>query len=47
MRKRREELSRVYGGLSAEQARERIKQSLKNNPSWKKPPQGKATKEGT
>jgi hypothetical protein len=37
MRKRREELSRAYGGLTAEQINERIGQSLKNDPLWKKP----------
>jgi hypothetical protein len=47
MRKRREELSRAYAGLTAEQIRERIQQSLKNDPLWKKPPHGKATREGT
>jgi hypothetical protein len=42
MRKRREQLSRAYGGLTGEQIRERIHQSLKNGPLWKEPPQGKA-----
>jgi hypothetical protein len=36
MRKRREELSREYAGLSAEQIGERVQQSLKNDPLWKK-----------
>jgi hypothetical protein len=36
MRKRREELSRNYAGLSAEQIEERVQQSLKNDPLWKK-----------
>jgi hypothetical protein len=40
MRKRREELSRAYAGLTAEQIEERIRQSLKNDPLWKKPRQG-------
>jgi hypothetical protein len=35
MRKRREELSRTYAGLSAEQIEEQIQQSLKDNPLWK------------
>jgi hypothetical protein len=39
-RKRREELSRAYAGLTAEQIEERIQQSLKDNPLWKKPWQG-------
>ena len=47
MRKRREELSRAYAGLTTEQIRERIQQSLKNNPLWKKPPGRKGTEEGT
>jgi hypothetical protein len=34
IRKRREELSRAYAGLSAEQIRERIQQSLKDDPSF-------------
>ena len=44
MRKRREELSRAYAGLTAEQIGERIQQSLKNDPLWKKRPQGKTTR---
>jgi hypothetical protein len=32
MRKRREELSRTYAGLSAKQIKERIRQTLKDNP---------------
>lgn len=47
MRKRREELSRAYAGLTAEQIRERIQQSLKNDPLWKKPPEGKTSKKRT
>jgi hypothetical protein len=39
MRKRREELSRAYAGLSAEQIKERIHETLKNNPLWKKRPE--------
>lgn len=37
MRKRREELSRAYAGLTAEQIEERIEQALKNDPLWRKP----------
>lgn len=47
MRKRREELSRAYAGLTAEQIRERMQQSLKNDPLWKKPPERKASKKRT
>ena len=36
MRKRREELSRDYAGLSAEQIEERVRQSLKNDPLWRR-----------
>jgi hypothetical protein len=36
MRKRREELSRDYAGLSAEQIKERVQESLKTDPLWKK-----------
>jgi hypothetical protein len=36
MRKRREELSRDYGGLSAEQIKERVQESLKADPLWNK-----------
>ena len=36
MRKRREELSRAYSGLSAEQIKERILNDLKGDPLWKK-----------
>lgn len=35
MRKRREELSRAYDGLSAEQIEEQIQQALKDNPLWR------------
>jgi hypothetical protein len=35
MRKRREELSRTYAGLSANQIEERVQQDLKNNPLWR------------
>jgi hypothetical protein len=38
MRKRREELSHAYAGLSAEQIKERIRQALKDNPLWKPRP---------
>ena len=34
MRKRREELSRAYAGLTAEQIEERVQQSLKDDPLW-------------
>jgi hypothetical protein len=47
MRKRREELSRAYAGLTAEQIRERIQQSLKNDPLWRKSRQGKDAERGT
>jgi len=36
MRKRREELSRDYADLSAEQIEERLQQSLKDDPLWKR-----------
>lgn len=36
MRKRREELSREYSGLSTKQIKERIQKTLKDNPSSKK-----------
>jgi hypothetical protein len=36
MRKRREELSRAYAGLSAEQIEERIQQALKDDPLWQR-----------
>ena len=42
MRRGREELSRAYAGLTAEQMEERIQESLKNDPLWKTPPHGKA-----
>lgn len=35
MRKRREELSRAYAGLSTEQIKERIRETLKDNPLWR------------
>ncbi|HCO96225.1 MAG TPA: hypothetical protein DIU00_20175 [Phycisphaerales bacterium] len=35
MRKRREELSRAYTGLSRQQIEEQIQQSLKDSPLWK------------
>jgi len=47
MRERREELSRAYAALSAEQIHERIQQSLKNDPLWKKHRPGKGTGEET
>lgn len=36
MRKRREELSRAYAGLTAEQIEERIQQELKDDPLWRR-----------
>ena len=42
MRMRREELSRAYAGLSAEQLKERICQTLKSNPLWKQRPEKQA-----
>jgi hypothetical protein len=47
MRKRREELSRAYAGLNAEQIEERIQQTLKDDPLWRKPPEGKETEKRT
>ena len=48
MRKRREELSRAYAGLTAEEIQERIQQSLRNNPLWKKSRgEGKTGEKGT
>jgi hypothetical protein len=35
MRKRREELSRTYAGLNAEQIEEQIQRALKDNPLWR------------
>jgi hypothetical protein len=35
IRKRREELSRAYAGLSWRQIKEQIRQLLKDNPLWK------------
>lgn len=35
MRKRREELSRAYAGLSAEQMEQRVQQALKDDPLWR------------
>jgi hypothetical protein len=42
MQKRREELSRDYACLSAEQIEERVQQSLKKDPLWKKGSQRQA-----
>lgn len=39
MRKRREELSRTYAGLSAQQIKEQIDQVLKDNPLWRQRPE--------
>ena len=35
MRKRRDELSRAYADLSAEQIKEQIRRALKDNPFWR------------
>jgi hypothetical protein len=42
MRKRREELSQAYAGLSAEQIREQIRRALKDNPLWRPRPKQQA-----
>jgi len=42
MRKRREELSRAYAGLSAEQIEERVQQALRDDPLWKQRSHGQA-----
>ena len=42
MRKRREELSRAYAGLSAEQIEEQVQQALKDDPLWRQCPQPQA-----
>jgi membrane protease YdiL (CAAX protease family) len=42
MRKRREELSRAYAGLSAEQIEERVRQSLEDDPLWRRHDQTQA-----
>lgn len=34
MRKRREELSRDYAGLTAEQIEQQVQESLKDDPLW-------------
>ncbi|OHB64811.1 MAG: hypothetical protein A2Y76_13345 [Planctomycetes bacterium RBG_13_60_9] len=36
MRKRREELSRAYAGLSAEQIGEQVRRALKHEPLWRR-----------
>jgi len=36
MRKRREELSRAYAGLSAKQIEEQVQQALKDDPLWRR-----------
>ncbi|MBP7051702.1 MAG: hypothetical protein KBE65_11855 [Phycisphaerae bacterium] len=41
MRKRREELSRAYDGLTAEQIEERIQQTLKDDPLWRQQSQAR------
>jgi hypothetical protein len=43
MRKRHEELSRAYAGLSAAQIEEQIQQALKDNPLWRQDPQYQST----
>ncbi len=35
MQKRREELSRAYAGLTAEQIEEKVQQALKDDPLWR------------
>ena len=47
MRKRREGLSRAYGGCTTEQIEERIQQTLENDPLWRRPSQKKEPEEGT
>jgi membrane protease YdiL (CAAX protease family) len=42
MRKRREELSRAYAGLNAEQIEEKVQQSLKDDPLWRRHDQTQA-----
>jgi hypothetical protein len=42
MRERREELSRAYAGLSAEQIEERVQQALKDDPLWQRHSQTQA-----
>jgi hypothetical protein len=39
MRKRREELSQAYAGLTWKQIEEQIQQALKDNPLWRQGPQ--------
>jgi len=43
MRKRREELSRAYAGLSAEQIEEKVQQALKDDPLWQRHRQTRAS----
>ena len=47
MRKRRDELSRAYAGLTAEQIEERIQHALKNDPLWRNSRRGKEAETGT
>lgn len=42
MRKRREEISRAYAGLNAEQIEERVQQALKDDPLWRRHDQTQA-----
>jgi hypothetical protein len=42
MRKRREELSRIYAGLTAEQIEERVQQALRDDPLWRQASQERA-----
>lgn len=42
MRKRREELSRAYAGLSVDQIEERLQQALKDDPLWRQRSQTQA-----
>lgn len=43
MRKRREELSRAYSGLSFQQIEEKIQKALKDDPLWRKNNQNQET----
>lgn len=42
MRKRREELSRAYAGLSVDQIEQRLQQALKDDPLWRQRSQTQA-----
>ena len=47
LRKRREELPCAYAGLTTEQIREPVQQSLKNSPLCKKTPRGRDAEKKT